>query len=81
MSDELERLVRALEADAQKLASPDLDPAQASKLAESMASNAGEAVRLLESLVRDPGPRPDPPGQGSLDVDRMDGDSPLEPLS
>ena len=81
MSAELERLVRSIEADAERLKSGELEPADAAKLAEKLAASAGEAVRTLDAIIRDPGPRPDPPGQEALAVDRIDGDTPLDSLS
>lgn len=81
MINDLERLVRALEEDAQRLKAGELSPVDAAKLAEKMAANAGEAVRALDAAIRDPGPRPDPPGQEKLAVDALDGEAPLEPLS
>lgn len=68
MSDDLARLARRLEEDAARLKSGDLDDAEASAIAESMAKAAAEASVLIERALRDQAPVPRAPGQGSLPV-------------
>ena len=69
MSDELDRLVRDIEAGASRLASGELDQEQAAAAAADLARLAGEAAVIVDGFARAPRPLPSVPGQERLPVD------------
>ena len=75
MSDDLDRLARQIEEEAQKLSSGSLDQEGTSQVAAELARLAGEAASIVDGFARSSKPIPASPGQGRLEVESASTDS------
>ena len=74
MSEDLDRLARQIEDEAQKLSSGSLGQEETATVATELARLAGEAASIVDGFARASKPIPAAPGQGRLEVESASSD-------